>query len=258
MDSLAGEKIPAVDPVNRRTRRWGKWLGGALLVMVVVYLFEAYELRVQFSRWFRQDVQVWLRAHPVAAPFVYILLYVGAVVALMPGSVITLVGGALFGPLLGTVYVSIASTAAAAVSFLIARHLAADWVERKASGQLARIKGGIEAEGWRFVAFTRLVPLFPYTLLNYMFGLTRIRLWTYVWVSWVCMLPGTFAYVYSGYAAKQAAAGTTDLRRTLVTVSIALGLLVLVSMLPRWIKARWGNPVPGSEETESGDCSGDS
>lgn len=219
-------------------RKWIKWTLMLFVLGVGAYLFVVFDLRSQFSEWFREDVRAWLANHPVLAPFVYFLIYVVAVVGFMPGSVVTLVGGALFGPILGTVYVSLASTTAAAVAFLIARYLAADWVERRASGKLEKVKKGIDEQGWKFVAFTRLVPIFPYTLLNYMFGLTGVRFWTYVWVSWICMLPATFAYVYLGFAGQQAVVGGIGLRKLVLVVGSAIALIILVSMLPKWIR-KW-------------------
>lgn len=213
-----------------------KWILGAVALGLAIYFFEAYELRSRFSTWFRNDVQAWLRAHPILAPFAYMGIYIVAVVAFMPGSVITLVGGGLFGYVLGTIYVSIASTLAAGIAFLIARYVAVDWVESRATGKLDTIKKGIEEDGARFVAFTRLVPIFPYSLLNYMFGLTKINFWTYFFVTWLCMLPGTFAYVYAGYAAKVAAAGSTGVKNTIIVITIAVGLLVLASMIPKFVR----------------------
>lgn len=215
--------------------RW-KTIFGLVVLGVFVWLFVAFDLRTAFAEWFRNDLKVWLANHPIIAPFVYFLVYVASVVAFMPGSVITLVGGALFGPLMGTIYVSLASTTAAGIAFLIARYLAADWVEEKASGKLDKVKTGIEEQGWKFVAFTRLVPIFPYNLLNYMFGLTKIRFWTYVWVSWVCMLPGTFAYVYLGFAGQKVAVGGVGLKKLVAIVGTAIGLIVLVSMIPKWVR----------------------
>lgn len=213
-----------------------KWIIGVAGLALVIYFFEAYELRSRFRHWFQNDVKIWLEANPVLAPFVYMGIYIVAVVAFMPGSVITLVGGGLFGYVLGTIYVSIASTIAAGIAFLIARYVAADWVEKKASGKLDTIKSGIEEEGARFVAFTRLVPIFPYTLLNYMFGLTKINFWTYFFVTWLCMLPGTFAYVYAGYATKVAAAGSAGVKQTMIVISIAVGLLIFASMIPKFVR----------------------
>lgn len=226
----------AVESKPSKWKKYGKWVLGAIVLGVAIYFFEAYELRAQFREWFQNDVRAWLKANPVLAPFAYIGIYIVAVVAFMPGSVITVAGGALFGWLLGTIYVSIASTIAAGVAFLIARYLAAEWVEQKASGKIDKIKKGIEAEGARFVAFTRLVPIFPYTLLNYVFGLTKIDFWTYLGMTWVSMIPGTFAYVYAGYAGRQLFAGGMGMLETIIVVAIAIGLLVFASMIPKFAK----------------------
>ncbi|MFB6357178.1 MAG: TVP38/TMEM64 family protein [bacterium] len=234
-------------------KKWLKWIGAFIGLAVLVWLFEYFELRDQFRFWFKHTLTPWLDANPILGPFVYILVYVGAVVAFMPGSVITLAGGILFGPLWGTIYVSVASTGASGVAFLISRYIAGDWVQQKAEGKLEKIKDGIEDEGWRFVAFTRLIPIFPYNLLNYMFGLTRINFWVYLGVTWIAMIPGTFAYVYAGYASKAAVAGGQSVKRTLIIISIALGLLVFMSMLPSWIKKWKGEDIPEAvEEAEEG------
>lgn len=213
------------------------------LLVALTVLFVSLDLRSQFTTWFNDSAVPWLQANPLLAPGIYMLIYVFAVVAFMPGSVLTLAAGAIFGPLAGLIYVSLASTAAAGIAFLIARYFAGDWVKEKATGKLARIKQGIEEDGWRFVAFTRLIPIFPYNLLNYMFGLTTINFWVYLIVSWLCMLPGTFAYVYAGYVGRQVALGQGGRIGLLLRISLAVGLVVLVTMIPGWVK-RWKNVDP--------------
>ncbi|HHT9145857.1 MAG TPA: VTT domain-containing protein [Candidatus Wunengus sp. YC61] len=151
----------------------------------------------------------------------------------MPGSVLTIAGGVLFGPVWGTFYNLTGATIGATMAFLIARYLASDLVSRKTGGRLRQLVEGVEAEGWRFVAFVRLVPLFPFSLLNYALGLTRIRLFHYVVTSYICMLPGAMAYTYLGYAGRNAVAGGEG---TIQKVLLGLGLLAFVSFLPRLIK----------------------
>ncbi len=166
-----------------------------------------------------------------AAPLIFVGLYALATVLFLPGAVLTLAGGALFGPLWGTLYNLIGATLGAALAFLIARHLAGDWVQARAKGLRARLIQGVEAEGWRFVAFTRLVPLFPFNLLNYALGLTRIRFLPYVLATLVFMLPGAVAYTYLGFAGREAVAGEGLIRNGL----IALALLATVAFLPRLV-----------------------
>lgn len=168
-----------------------------------------------------------------AAPLVFMAVYAAATVLFVPGSVLTLLGGALFGPVLGTFYSLTGATLGAALALVVARYLASDWVRHKAGGRLAQLIEGIDAEGWRFVAFVRLVPLFPFNLVNYAFGLTRIPLSHYVLTSYLCMLPGAFAYTYLGFAGREAIAGGEGAIRNGL---IALAVLAAVSFLPRLVK----------------------
>jgi uncharacterized membrane protein YdjX (TVP38/TMEM64 family) len=164
------------------------------------------------------------------APIVHILLFTVATVLFVPGAILGLAGGVLFGPLWGTVFNLIGATLGATASFLVARYIASDWVRQKAGGQLQKLMTGVDEEGWRFVAFTRLVPLFPFNLLNFALGLTRIPLLHYVLASLVCMLPGTLAFTWLAYAGREALAGhDTAIRYGL----IALALLAAIAFLPR-------------------------
>jgi uncharacterized membrane protein YdjX (TVP38/TMEM64 family) len=112
-------------------------------------------------------LQAWVEGAGAAGPVLFMLVYALAAVLFLPGSVLTLAGGALFGPLWGTLWNLTGATLGAALAFLIARYLGADWVKRRAGARLTRLNDGVSAEGWRFVAFTRLVPVFPFNLLNY-------------------------------------------------------------------------------------------
>lgn len=186
----------------------------------------------------------WVRGAGPAGPLFFMLLYVVATVLFLPGSVLTLAGGALFGPVWGTIYNLIGATAGAAAAFLIARYLASDWVSRRASGWIKQVIDGVEQEGWRFVAFVRLIPLFPFNLLNYVLGLTRISLAQYVIASFVFMFPGALAYTYIGYAGREAIAGGEGLIRKGL---LALALLGMVAFLPSLVKRLRGArraPVP--------------
>ena len=183
-------------------------------------------------------LEQWVQSAGLAAPLLFMLVYSIAAVLFLPGSVLTLAGGALFGPVLGTFYNLTGATLGALLAFLVARYLASDWVAQRAGGRLKQLIAGVEEEGWRFVAFTRLVPLFPFNLLNYALGLTRIRLWHYLLATYVCMLPGAFAYTYLGYAGREAVAGGEGLIQKGL---LALALLATVAFLPRLV-SRWRKP----------------
>ncbi len=166
------------------------------------------------------------------APAIFILIYIGSTVLFLPGSILTLLGGAMFGPVLGTLYSLCGATLGAILAFIIARYLASDWVSRKSQGRLKQLISGVENEGWRFVAFTRLVPLFPFNLLNYALGLTRIRLLDYSIATFIFMLPGAAAYTYLGYMGRELATGGEDMIQKIL---LGLALLACVAFLPRFI-----------------------
>jgi len=167
------------------------------------------------------------------APLLFVLLYALGTVLFLPGIALTLAGGILFGPVWGTLYNLTGATLGATLAFLLARHLAGDWVRRRSGPHLRRLIEGVEAEGWRFVAFTRLVPLFPFNLLNYALGLTRIPLGQYVLASALCMFPGAIAYTWLGYAGSEAATGSEGWVQKLL---LALALLAAAGFLPRLVR----------------------
>src|SRR3990172_1104496 len=172
----------------------------------------------------------WVAGLGMWAPVIFVALFAFGTALFVPGAAFGLAGGALFGPLLGSVLNLTGATLGATLAFLIARYLAADWVSRKAGGRLKQLIDGVEAEGWRFVAFVRLVPLFPFNLSNYALGLTRIGFLPYVITSLVCMAPGAVAYAWLGHAGREALAGGEGAIRNAL---LALALLALVTFLPR-------------------------
>lgn len=198
-----------------------------LALAVGVGLAAAYRGRLDTA-----TLAAWLETAGIAAPLVFMGIYALAPVVFMPGSILTLAGGALFGPIWGTFYSLTGATLGATLAFLVARYLASDWVAKKAGGRLKQLIQGVESEGWRFVAFVRLVPLFPFNLLNYALGLTRIRLSHYLITSYITMLPGAMAYTYLGYAGREAVAGGQAMIQKGL---LALGLLALLVFLPRLV-----------------------
>jgi uncharacterized membrane protein YdjX (TVP38/TMEM64 family)/rhodanese-related sulfurtransferase len=180
----------------------------------------------------------WIRFLGPWAPVGYMALYALATVAFVPGVIFALAGGALFGPFWGSILNLTGATLGATFAFLVARYVAGNWVARKAGGLLKRLIDGVDAEGWRFVAFVRLVPLFPFNLSNYVLGLTRIPLRDYVFATFVCMAPGAVAYTWLGHAGRGALAGETNAVRY---GALALGVLAAIAFLPRLI-ARMRKP----------------
>jgi uncharacterized membrane protein YdjX (TVP38/TMEM64 family)/rhodanese-related sulfurtransferase len=211
-----------------------RWVLGLALVVAIAF---ALAWRDRFDA---GALQAWVEGAGAAGPVLFMGLYAAATVLFLPGAVLTLAGGALFGPLWGTLWNLTGATLGAALAFLIARHLGADWVARRAGPRLQRLNEGVASEGWRFVAFVRLVPLFPFNLLNYALGLTRISFITYLLATWVFMLPGAFAYTWLGHAGREALSGGDGLVRN---VTIALSLLAAVALLPRLVRKLRAKPM---------------
>ena len=202
-------------------------------VLLIIGLVAGITLAVSYRDQFdAAALEAWVRDTGPVAPLLFMLIYALATVLFLPGSVLTLAGGALFGPVLGTFYNLTGATLGATLAFLIARYLAADWVASKAGGRVKQLINGVEGEGWRFVAFVRLVPLFPFNLLNYALGLTHLRLLHYILATYVFMLPGALAYTYLGYAGREAVAGGEGMIQKGL---LAVALLAVVAFLPRLI-----------------------
>jgi uncharacterized membrane protein YdjX (TVP38/TMEM64 family) len=142
----------------------------------------------------------WISSLGAVAPIVFIAAYIAACVLFIPGSIMTIGAGVLFGVVRGSIYVSIGATAGATAAFLIGRYLARDWVAAKLAGNATfnAIDAAVGREGWKIVGLTRLSPVFPFTLLNYAYGLTSVSLRDYLLASWLGMLPGAVMYTYIG------------------------------------------------------------
>jgi uncharacterized membrane protein YdjX (TVP38/TMEM64 family) len=149
----------------------------------------------------------WVRGIGPWGAVLFAAVYVPAAVLFVPGSLLTLGAGFVFGVVKGTVIVSIGSTAGAAAAFIVARSLAHDWIARRVARRttFAAIARAVETEGFKIVLLTRLSPIFPFNLLNYVYGITSVPFRTYVLASWIGMLPGTIMYVYLGSAANSLA-----------------------------------------------------
>src|SRR6516225_8765584 len=207
----------------------------ALILVVVAMAGWAILHREQINL---ETLDAWLAALGPWAPIGYVILFAMATVAFVPGVVFSLAGGALFGPLWGSLWNLVGATLGATFAFLVARYIAGEWVTRKAGGFLKRLIDGVDAEGWRFVALVRLVPLFPFNLSNYALGLTRIPLRDYVIATIFCMAPGAVAYTWLGHAGRGALSGEADALRYGL---LGLGLLAAIVVLPRLISRLRGS-----------------
>lgn len=188
-----------------------KWIKPLLIIVAIVavlFLGGKYlNLQQKIA-----DVLTWVEGLGSAGMGVYAALYIVACIFFIPGSLLTLGAGAIYGVVTGSILVSISSTLGATAAFLVGRYFARDWIAKKIEGnkRFTTIDNAVAAEGWRIVGLTRLSPIFSFNLLNYAYGLTRVSLKEYVLASWIGMIPGTVMYVYIGSLAGDLASIGTE------------------------------------------------
>ncbi len=202
------------------------------LILTAVLVVGAALALTQLERFEPEALRGSLADAGEAAAWLFIAIYIVAAVLFVPGSLLTFAGGALFGPLWGTIYNLVAAVLGAALSFVVARYLSAEWALDRQDGRIKRLMDGVDREGWRFVALVRLMPWLPYNVVNYALGLTRVSFWTHTVTTTVCLLPIIAIYSYIGHAGVEALAGGED---ALYFGTSALALLAASLFLPRLV-----------------------
>jgi len=211
----------------------------AALLAFFIFDLQAY-LNLDTLRDQRDALLDWTRENLLLALGAYVLVYVVMAALSVPGAaVLTLAGGALFGVVTGTIAVSFASTIGATLVFLAARFLFRDAIQKRFSKRLAKINAGVEKDGAFYLLALRLVPVFPFWVINLVMALTPIRTWTYYWVSQLGMLPATVVYVNAGTQLAQVDSIGDVLSPGLIGAFVLLGLLPLIlRVLLRILQAR--------------------
>jgi uncharacterized membrane protein YdjX (TVP38/TMEM64 family) len=182
-----------------------------------------------------QNTLTWIDSIGIWGPIVFTLIYIVASVALISGAILTLGAGVIFGVGQGSIFVSIASTLAATVAFLIGRYFLRGWVSKQIESQpkFKAIDKAVAKEGWKIVGLTRLSPIFPFVFLNYAFGVTQVSLRDYVVASWIGMMPGTVMYVYLGSLAGDLAtlgAGGAESNSTITWIIRIVGFIATAAV----------------------------
>ncbi|MCE5211448.1 MAG: VTT domain-containing protein [Deltaproteobacteria bacterium] len=222
--AVTRERTFVPEPLAPKKRAWKPLIFLALLVAAIaaVRLSGA-------TQYLQQDkLRALIDSAGAWAPAIYMLIYAVAPVLFLPGLPITIVGGILFGPFWGVVYTITSSTVGASLAFLVARYVARDWVASKLIGsKWGKLDREVAKHGWKVVAFTRLIPAFPFNLLNYAFGLTKVPFSHYVITTFICMLPACIAFIVFS-------SSLLDLIRGKIssTLLLGIGLIVLVSLIP--------------------------
>lgn len=210
---------------------------GAVIIAVALLVFRF----TPVTSWLKpENLQALKEQMGVFAPLGFIILYWSGTVLCVPGVILTLAAGALFGPFLGTVWTVIGATLGATSAFLIARFIAGDWARAQfeKGERLGQLIQGIEQDSFWFALSIRLAPIFPFVAANYLLGLTPIKLHSYVLATTVGIIPGTFAYTWIGQSGLEAVRGGAPWQ-----LVGALAVLALASALP--IVLKWLKPYRG-------------
>ena len=226
----------------------GKLVVLAAIAMLVAAFF-VFDLKryvsLEYFQAQRAVIDAYVQEHPLQAAAMFFAIYVGVTGLSLPGAaILTLVAGATFGLIWGTVIVSFASSLGATLAFFASRYLLRDWVKGKFGDKLKPIDDGIAREGAFYLFALRLVPAFPFFVINLVMGLTSIKARTFYWVSQVGMLAGTLAYVYAGTQL-----GQFKISAGLVAAFVVLGLFPLVAkkaldaLKARKVYAKWARPA---------------
>ena len=224
----------------------------ALVLLAAIAAFFIFDLgqymSLEFFKLKRAQVDAYYAEHPWQTAAIFLVAYIAMAALSIPGAtVLTLIGGAIFGLVVGIVLVSFASAIGATLAFLASRLLLQDWVQAKFGDRLAAINAGVEKEGAFYLFALRLVPLFPFFVVNLLMGLTKIRTWTFYWVSQLGMLAGTIVYVYAGTKL-----GEFRVSAGLVFAFVLLGILPLAAkkmldaIKARKVYAKWKSKRPAS------------
>jgi uncharacterized membrane protein YdjX (TVP38/TMEM64 family) len=215
---------------------------GAIIVLIVLFkvLGLGQYLTLDYLKSSQEKFAILYNNNQVAVIAVYMLIYIAVTALSLPGAaVMTLAGGAMFGFWVGFIVVSFASTIGATLACFVARFLLRDWVQNKFGDKLTAINEGIAKEGAFYLFSLRLVPIFPFFIINLVLGLTNMNLLTFYWVSQVGMLPGTMVYVNAGKELAKIDSLSGILSPGLILSFVILGIFpITVKKLLAWYKDR--------------------
>lgn len=240
-------------------KKYNTWIGKsavAVLIVVGIFAFRYLELgqylSLDYLKASQEKFHQLYQSHRFVVIGVYMAIYIAVTALSLPGAVVmTLAGGAMFGLLVGTVAVSFASTIGATLACAVSRFLLRDWVQGKFGGKLAAVNAGIEKEGALYLFSLRLVPIFPFFVINLVMGLTPIRLFTFFWVSQIGMLAGTVVYVNAGRQLARIDSVSGILSPGVLISFAVLGLFpITVKKLLAFYKRKFGKAAQSTAATE--------
>ena len=199
MDNISFEEEPELTMPNNAKKKLLILAGVLALIVTFKVLNLGQYLNITYLKESQATFSNYYHGHQLLTIAIYMLIYITATALSLPGAaILTLAGGALFGLVTGTIVISFASTIGATIACIVSRYLLQDWVQKKFGDKLVKINRGIEEEGAFYLFTLRLVPIFPFFIINLVMGLSKIPIKTFYWVSQIGMLPATMVYVNAG------------------------------------------------------------
>ena len=219
---------------ENKSNNWMKIVGFVAVIAIVIFIVN----KMGYMKYFKnpQMLKTAIDGLGIWGPVVFIGMWIASAVFLLPGGALGLVGGLLFGPWLGTTYTIFGATIGAAAAFLAGKYVARDMVKNMVENnpKLQKIDKGVEEEGWRFLMLTRLVPVFPYNVQNYVYALTGVDLLTYTWTTFVFMLPGSLAFSFAGGAITSGGSPV----KIIAYLAVAGVVLFGISLIPKYLQKK--------------------
>lgn len=205
-----------------------------MLIGIIVFLLKKYGVFNCLSITNIRKLKIVIGSFGIIAPLIYICIYIVACIVFLPGLPITVLGAIVFGPIMGAIWTLIGATLGASLAFLIGRYAGRGMVEKWVKGkeEFEKIDEGVRKQGWRMLMITRLVPVFPFNLQNFAYGLTKIDFKTYVFVSAISMIPGIIAFTFMAGAIVSG----EGIGKISVYIGIGAIFFVIISLIPKWIK----------------------
>jgi len=207
----------------------------ALLILIFVAIYFLTPLKSFLSFENLENLKLWIESQGSLAPLIFVLLYIAVTILCLPGSVFTIVAGLIFGVWLGTALVFIGANMGVLCTFFITRYVGRETAEKILRGKLVNLDQRIKDHGFDVVLWLRLIPAFPYNVLNYTFGLTQVKTKDYILGNILGMLPGTFVYVSLGNAASHFSLTDPQVWAKIEVWGPFL-LIILLSLLPKIFK----------------------
>lgn len=212
-----------------------------ILLLIVILRFTAISELINLDRITesREQIKLWVEDSRFIALITYIVVYILVVALSIPGaSILTITGGFLFGPYWATLYINIGATTGAMIIFLVARYLIGSSFQQKYKTQLEKFNRELESNGANYLLSLRLIPVFPFFLINILAGLTTVKFKTFLWTTALGIIPGSFIYAYLGFAGGTIGESESIITNEILLALVLLGVLALLPVVIRKIRSK--------------------